>query len=332
VHLLDERPNVRYQYDGVMLPVGTGGSPWPPYINSGNSELMAWGAKAIAACNPTNHVADLSTMLGELVSDGLPRLANSAVWKGQTSEVLRKRGSDEYLAFEFGWKPLANDMADIMSAIDHGEAAVKQYIRDSGKVVRRRFNFPTESNTEVLVTNPSSHASYRPSVSGYLTEQGIAGRPVMRIRETVRRRWFSGAFTYHIPDAKAIGLYERNDVLRNKKWGTELTPELAWELAPWSWAADWFSSAGAVVKNLSSLATDGLVMRYGYMMEHSFVKDTHSMPQGSGLIGNPQVASISFISETKMRVGASPFGFGLTLGGLTDRQQAILAALGIRRR
>jgi hypothetical protein len=114
--------------------------------------------------------------------------------------------------------------------------------------------------------------------------------------------------------------------------GIELTPETLWNLAPWSWAVDWFSNTGDVVSNLTSWSSDGLVMHYGYMMEHSIVTRNYYSRGSRFLFANGSSApDLRFVTETKQRVRANPFGFNATWSGLSPVQTAIAAALGLSR-
>jgi hypothetical protein len=111
--------------------------------------------------------------------------------------------------------------------------------------------------------------------------------------------------------------------------GLDLTPSTLWNLAPWTWAVDWFSNAGDVISNMSDWQDDGLVLRYGYMMEHSRATYAYTFEGPTGLNGSLRPQPVVYVSESKRRVKATPFGFGLTWGGLTPIQLAIAAALGI---
>jgi len=113
--------------------------------------------------------------------------------------------------------------------------------------------------------------------------------------------------------------------------GTDLTPETLWNLAPWSWAVDWIMPVGDLIGNLQDMASDGLVLRYGYIMEHSFVSDTYTFQGPTGLPASLVPGSYILSRETKKRVRATPYGFGLTWSGFSPRQLAILTALGISR-
>jgi hypothetical protein len=122
----------------------------------------------------------------------------------------------------------------------------------------------------------------------------------------------------------------RDAALADKLFGISLTPEVLWNLAPWSWAVDWFSNTGDVISNLSDWASDGLVLQYGYMMEHTVSSYTYSMSP-TGIYRGVPAPPVSFVTETKIRRRASPFGFGINLSALSARQNAILVALGLSR-
>jgi peptidoglycan/xylan/chitin deacetylase (PgdA/CDA1 family) len=148
--------------------------------------------------------------------------------------------------------------------------------------------------------------------------------------ETTRvvKRYFKGAFTYYLPsDYESRNKVEEAAFYLDKILGLQLTPEVLWNLTPWSWAADWVGNFGDVLANVSDYATDGLVLRYGYMMEHSISKVTYTIPDIPALGG--RTLTQTHFREVKKRVPATPFGFGLTFDSFSTKQKAILAALGI---
>jgi len=306
-----------------------------PYLNpSLNTALDGWGAKAIAQCKPTNAVADASVFLGELLREGLPHIVGSTLsgWREGTRQARKGAGS-EYLNLEFGWKPIANDVRKFISAVANADRVLSQYERDAGNVVRRRMQFPEEVSRSFSKFSVGGSPYFGGSHSALLLGGSNPGGYGVKVDETITRRWFSGAFTYHLPS----DYYERGSMSgyatrARKLLGLSLTPETVWNLSPWSWAVDWFSSAGAVVSNLSDWASDGLVMKYGYIMEHRVRNVTYSWvgPTGYKSSSN-QPATVMMVSETKSRRRASPFGFGLTLGDLSSRQLAIISALGLSR-
>jgi hypothetical protein len=315
-------------YTGPILAVS--GSPaFPPAISSNELTLDAWGAKAVANAKPTNALVDLSTTLGEMIGPGgLPRMiGRAAFWHEGIVDALKQSAGD-FLNVQFSLTPIVQDMVGFANVVTRFTDLIRQYERDAGKVVRRRWSFEpitTEVNTEVA----AGVAPYMaPSNSNFTL--GVSGK-VLRRRETSINRWFSGAFTYHLP----TGYSARGSVMdfgpeAQRMLGLELTPETLWNLAPWSWAVDWFSSAGDVVSNISDWSNDGLVMRYGYLMEHCVSRDIYYWT-GSGFQSNAHPSPVTLTRESKLRRRANPFGFGLTWGGLSPRQLAIAASLGISR-
>jgi len=116
-----------------------------------------------------------------------------------------------------------------------------------------------------------------------------------------------------------------------KLWGLRISPELLWELTPWSWAADWVGNVGEVIHNLSAFSNDKLVLRWGYIMFKYTCRDTYLL-EGVRLKGMPSgPVSQTFVTQVKKRNRATPYGFGLDPAAFTTRQWAILGALGISR-
>jgi len=71
-------------------------------------------------------------------------------------------------------------------------------------------------------------------------------------------------------------------------------------------------------------------MRYGYIMEHSLVRDEIVFAGSTGLQSSGSLPPIvTLLAESKVRQAATPFGFGLLLSNFSTRQKAIMAALGL---
>jgi hypothetical protein len=312
-------------YARPRIPMSNNSPVFPPDLRSSNATLDKLGTTAIARCAPGNPPINVVSMLGELLHDGLPSLVGARTWESRA--LTARNAGDEYLNAQFGWAPLVNDVKSFATTIARADQLLAQYERDAGRVVRRRYSFPTQRS--------SDSSTYVSNVRAWLGGDAEAfwnGDPtgtVTRTRTIERSQWFSGAFTYYLPSG-----YESRDKLARLAaqaralLGLTLTPDTLWELAPWSWAVDWFSNAGDVIHNVSRFATGGLVMRYGYMMEHTIVKDTYTLDR-TCIKTLDSVAPITLVTETKVRRQANPFGFGLTWEGLSSFQASILAALGI---
>lgn len=313
----------------------------PVLCTSPNDELLPTGTQtnlgpkgstAIARCKPTNHIADLSTFLAELYADGLPKLFGSTLWQ-QRVNVARSSGG-EYLNYEFGWAPLISDVSSILYSLQHARNVIQQYEHGSGSVTRRRYEFPIEqtltrgnysSDTQALATGFSN---------SFLTLSSKPNASLYKESRTWKRTWFSGAFTYHLPS----GFHSQNALIKlgakaDALLSSSLDPDTLWNAGPWSWAVDWFSNAGDVISNLSDWATDGVVLKYGYIMEHSFMTDhIYARTPHNYQTRGAYLSPLSICVETKRRERATPFGFEVSWNGLSPRQLAISAALGLSRR
>lgn len=294
------------------------------------TDLDELGATAIAQCAPVNPNANLGLALAEMHREGIPSLPGIQAWKRRTEIVRAAAG--EFLNAEFGWLPLKSDVEDTLSSVRHGRDILKQYERDAGRNVRREFKFPIEqsssssstlSSASVVAVGPTGWPGFWSAAFGPVQTQ-------ISIEES-RRRWFSGCFVYGIPNQNdSWQSMLRNGSDADKLFGTTLTPDTLWELAPWSWAVDYFSNAGDVIHNVTNFAQQGLVMRYGFMMEEISVVVTASFkesgPNKSLDLRTVPPQTIEFTS--KVRRQANPFGFGVS-EDLSPLQIAILAAAGI---
>lgn len=302
---------------------------FPLSLGSSDSGLDALGATAIARVGPTKPVANLATFLGELAHDGLPRVLGAETWEART--LAAKQAGSEYLNVQFGWVPLVSDIRKLSNAIVNLDKNLSQYERDAGKLVRRSYDFPMiTSDVTYEYADDGSVVTFWPGFSDHNARDGL--KVYVRIEEFTRR-WFRGAFTYHLPtDYDSRSEIARTASLAEKLLGFEPTPDVLWELTPWSWAVDWFSNTGDVITNLSRFAgPEGLVMPYGYMMEHTIVKSTYSHGPSPFKTSDLELDALSFVTESKLRRRANPFGFGVSWDGLSSFQASILAALGLSR-
>lgn len=317
-------------YYGPVLAKGpdnaTGQFVYPPSAASSDAELNALGATAIARCRPDNSIASAGAALGEIYTGGLPSLLKSTSWKGRAQTA--RNGGKDYLNVQFGWVPLVNDISQFANGVRQFRKVMNQYERDAGRLVRRRYEFPVEKTESETVVFGS------PAWVGASGGNVIASSGTMTLRKRVtKQRWFSGAFTYHLPTGyDSRSQVERYALFADKFLGLNLRPDTLWELAPWSWAVDWFSNAGDVISNVNSFTIDGQVLVYGYMMEHTISEYTYTLDGVVDSDGKPvKPQPVVLVTETKKRRGASPYGFGVTWDGLSPFQISILTALGISR-
>jgi hypothetical protein len=331
----DGRRKITITYSGPILPMNPGLMEWPSVIRSSDDSLDEYGTHAIAQCSPSKPSVDLATALGEFFKDGIPKIIGGTLteWRALSTSDRRKAIGDEYLNVEFGWKPLMNDLRDFCRNVGRTGSNFENYESNSRKVVRRRYNFPEEKKTSVTLVREGTSPWYSPSISSFDEPPSSPRGQVWRTDEVTTRRWFSGAFTYFVPPPNT-GV--RNEIARGfqyarKTLGLSLTPDTIWNLAPWSWAVDWFGSTGDFLSNWTDWAIDGQVLLYGYIMEHKIHKRTYTYLGPTGLVGIPRPADVIYVVETKVRRPATPYGFGFRWEDMSNRQKAIIAALGISR-
>lgn len=309
---------------------------FPPGLHSTDDQLDELGATAVARCRPTNSAANVGVAIGELIREGVPKLAVET-WKRRATRPkgIPKGASEEYLAYQFGLAPLGQEIGTFAAQVLQADRLLAQYERDAGKVVRRRYEFPPIESEEVIDQDAGYPAYIGSPETGSLNPAlSTSELNSVRILRTVsKRRWFSGAFTYFLPSwYDARNEMSRKALLAKEILGLDLDAEVLWNLTPWSWAIDWFTNAGDVISNANSVLEDGLIMRYGYMMEHTIVRDTYTRTHPRAFrYGLGMSSNVTFVTETKLRRRANPFGFGLTWEGLDSFQLSILAALGISR-
>lgn len=281
--------------------------------NQTDGDVIAFGTSAIAKTAPTNPAFDLATALGELRMDGLPAATGSSLLRERTA-IARSAGS-EYLNYEFGWLPLLSDIQGFAKAVKNSGAILNQYRKGSDVKIRERYDVGGLDQSRVL--------------SGGILCSPTDGNVVLsggQLEHQRRRSWFSGAFRYHIPTSDTqLGKFQQWMSMSDHLLGWKVTPETVWNIAPWSWAVDWFSNTGDVIANISNLGKDGLVLQYGYSM----AENIHEIDTWA-LIEN-KTATRSIKKHYKRRLPATPYGFGVNLDALSSKQIAIIAALGLSR-
>lgn len=333
-------PNVKIQgingtsYDGMLRPYFSMSGetsyefPAPIAVNT-----AYYGALAINKTYPTRPEAGLNQFVGEL--DRLPSewlLNERALWS--KVDFFREIGSG-YLNIAFGWMPFVKDLTNMFRSIAKSSEIINQYLRDSGRNVRRRYEFePVFRTQRDTFRNPYGPLNY---VSDYDNMGDLYGphistwnQDVIRTRSSEEKYWFSGAYTYYVNDGQdLLSKVRAAEQLANHLLGIRLTPDLLYELMPYSWLIDWWSNLGTITQNAVAFKNDNLVLRYGYLMRTCTQRDVYTV---SGIrFNNYDPGTIAMVKSviTKSRVRSTPYGFGLDPNAFSAKQWAILGALGM---
>lgn len=285
--------------------------------------LLSRGAHVISSTLPEQPTANLIPALVELLQDGLPRLGDL-----RPRTVAPREIASSFLAWEFGFKPLISDIRDTLKAVSQSRKILKEFSRRFEKTYRRGYVFPTQRVHESGIYSFASDHMY-PWDYPYNWQQRSARYDGYSITECR----FAGEYLYH--QIVAGELWENIDT-----WADEADRLLGldprrlihiWEALPWTWLVDWIANIGDVIRNVSYVGNDGLVMRYGYLTIDQTITVNYRGPVMNSWSSDRSLLCYTVEQRRKMRVRASPYGFGLNPTGFTNKQWAILASIGLTR-
>lgn len=324
-------------YRGPLILTPESGSDWgyPVVEKMSQNDINFYGATAIANTYPTKPQANLSLFIGEILipqgGRGLPNFFGELSLLSGRANTVRFAG-DRFLNIEFGWLPLLSDITKLMKAVQRSYKIMKQYERDSGLVVRRRYDFEPRVFTSQS-KDLFNQASFLHSQKSWFDDGSpVKGNVTLNSTRT-ERTWFSGAYSYYLdPGKDFLGKLVRYENLANEVLGTRLTPNTLWQLAPWTWLVDWFADLGSILTNaeaFSSANTNNLVLRYGYLMRETHAEDIYTLPEVQFKLNSVKTPFRAFQVVQKERYRATPYGFGLDPDLFSPSQWAILGALGM---
>jgi len=285
-------------------------------------ETEAWGTRGWHRYAPNPQDASMGVFLAELRE--IPTIPLGIKNFRRLLRSNPKWMAKDYLNYTFGWKPLINDLQKFVRTSQNFEKTIRQLARDNGQPVRRKGPIHTDTTTSVVETTGTG---YPPGLRPPINALFFVGPWKKTVTQSLTvSYWFSARFRYYIPDLGTPAWQER---VARQLYGADLTPSLAYQLLPWSWALDWHTNIGDTIANFSAAPAENLTADYAYVMEHRRI-DTQTVYQFNTVSG-PKTCSTTMVQESKYRLPASPFGFGVTWDGFTPKQVAIMAALGVTR-
>jgi len=247
---------------------------------------------------------------------------------------VRNLGS-EYLNVVFGWKPLLSDLRKMYHLWQTVDKRMGQIIRENGKAISRRAT--VDEGTKLDITPTTYNTPWVNCYGGVPAFPTFDGKTLYTaIRYSYYRVWYMAKYQYYIPD---VGSSQWTARARAALFGALPTPELLWEVLPWSWLIDWFTNVGDIYSNISPNAVDNLVSLYSYTMRHeksinSFHAHVSQSPGDSFWVhpGADTTLSTFYKEETKLRFpGGSPFVLNAQGADFSPYQLGVLAALGLSR-
>lgn len=319
-------------------PSFTGGNPYnqpgftPPRLNT----RLADGSQLVGLAAPNRPYVDAIRAIGELIKDGIPSMVGHSLLKGTK---VRDLGS-EYLNAQFGIIPTASDARKIFNAVIESRDILAAYNKASGEFTRRKRAFPESRlfdnkpsrsqgiNWSARLGSPTAGVS---SLAGYLDRNDVQS---MWFSDRLENVYFSGAFTYAVPDGDGVlGRFDYYADQAGKLLGRGVTLSTLYDLTPFSWLVDWLVDFGSVFSNAFLFNANNLVMKYGYVMHNMSHNISNVITGLKDQQGNALPALVNY-DRTYMyatRDRATPYGFAIDTDALTGYQWSILAALGLSR-
>lgn len=270
-----------------------------------------YGARGFNRYKPDRAVQDLATMIGEFFD--VRQMVD------EFSTGLRKFVGST-LDREFGQGAAIRDILKLYDLQQRLDKRIRALRRNNGKPVRRK-GIVTILRDSTTWDQPTGDVGVYP-----ILPWGMFGPSPRNLTITTHETWkFAGRFVWYIPDLPVDG----------DRWPPQLLaqllgaqPEVLWNLMPWSWLIDWFSNAGAVLSNIVSVASRGVMSDYAYIM-CEYV-DTWESRVNFMFAGRQMSTSSMWSRSYRTRDVMGPFGnLGVSSDQFTPEQGALLASVGI---
>lgn len=303
----------------AAAPYGTGNDPPASAAFPSSAALSTYGSVGWNKFRPAKPKVELGVFLAELRDF-------NRLFAIRVRQLTNLRGiSNLYLAYQFGWVPILNDLRKAFTTYRDCAKIMKRLLQKNGHY-ERRGGTVTEGGDgyeipDTLWVAPGLVSSFYPP------PYTVSKTPAQVSREF--KIWFEAAIMYLIPN---LGdKYTDANVLR-KLFGLTVSPAVVYELIPWSWCVDWFTNLGDCLQNLDSTA-DVSHAAYAFVMRSQTVSIHGTAHQTFITDGGSTDVTVPFNRTwgKRERAIASPFSPGLTDELLTLRQLTILGALGVQR-
>jgi len=305
---------------------------------SNNLTRQGMANRYFASTAPDRNDASLLVTAVELLRGDIPSvLKNFQEMMAGLKSIRNFLGSD-FLNITFGWTPLIQEYANVIKV----GLALDRAIYGESFRRKRQWEGPSISGhgSQSAILNTSGRVYNQATLEQgtYLSGSGFGSA------WTVDQTWvesedyhWSSRYAGLAKAGRAANLFgdQAADVL--KRLGLVDDPRLLWDLTPYSWLVDWFTTMGDSISNANTYApiTGKYSVDYAYLTTNrvfaskgTFVRGPASDPKSTHTVVEPHSM---YSSRTRWRDRATPFGFGTQLASLNATQYGILVALGLAR-
>jgi hypothetical protein len=298
-----------YTHENVVLDHGIGwSSTVPGSPNDSDSVTML-----LARTNPSRPYIDPG-MLAQDIYD-LPKMVKDIGFyvMGGRKRPSPKMIANGYLSWNFGWAPLVDDLKKLLAFQTAVEKRKKDLHKLSQGGLHRRTTVFTGKNTTQV-------SRYVPAVYG--------PSPLVNVAiTTTTTKWASVVYR---PTTATPKLDDSNidRIANDLVFGKNLSFSTVWQLMPWTWLEDWFTSFGdflAASRNaIGTVPTDICVMT------HDNARITGIYPVDIGDLKVEIIPSNGVEHKTR-RVGFTGPSIELRFPFLGGEQLSTLSSLAIQR-
>jgi hypothetical protein len=312
----------------------------PLVVSSANRQATANRYFAMTA--PDRKIGSIGTTLIELLRGDVPSLLKNFQNMMAGYKTVRNYAGSEALNIMFGWTPLIQEWANIIKV---GMALERVVYYESFRR-KRRWDGPTfdssSSSTSTQVSylrTPWGSASVAIPLPGETMgpASGLAFNVPTQSSVVANENYhFTSKYTGLAKAGRRAESFSDQAMDVVKRMGLVDDPELIWDLTPYSWLLDWFTTMGESIHNAHVYApfSGKYTVDYAYLTTQQSVIQRTDLLRGPGVV--PKLRSFSVtsaraeqVSVAKWRDRATPFGFGTQLGSLSASQFAILVSLGL---
>lgn len=304
------------------------------------SSLSTYSASAFNRMRPDLPSFSIAQQLGELrevpgsLKRDVRRIRDTV--RDKSGKTKLSRTAEWHLSLQFGWLPLLSSVRDFVKAHRDSQKRLRKLIDDASKPKRRstRLDGLMGNSNKEWVNNQTFSNGYGAPHFPSLVTQAYGGGPSYQTTTTTLqvRTWATGTFTYWLPPGPRD--YHWNRKLYRRIMGMYVTPSVIYELVPWSWLVDYFTTCGDFYKAVSAGVADRCVAKNLCMMQtvtlRNFTKCRIPVVVGNNFSVFAETFAVRTMTR-KFRMPGSPFGWGVRHSDLSLHQKGILAALGLSR-
>ncbi len=241
--------------------------------------------------------------------------------KPTTREVLKflsspKARAEDWLNYQFGWRPFINDLFAIQGLSKHLSRRVRQIIK------ARKDGF---IRTRVGLGDYTASDTPYPSYPNW----SAAGHYTVITKTTTAERWAVARWT--VTDLPRFAKVLSGDVMDglHDVLGMDFAITTVWDALPYTWLVDWFSNVGSLLTLKQN--RQGIAFKSAVIMTRTVTR-TRSDPKPHSWLTADGPGIAEYVTKSRALFSPTFVRTDLGLNYLSDSQLTTLASLQVARR